>query len=216
MLSHEQARRFYDRFGVKLDGQAFYEDPANADLVAHARFGESQAVFEFGCGTGRFAARLLADHLSADCRYVGIDISETMVRIARDRLRPWGERAEVRQSPGAVVLDEADAGFDRFIATYVLDLLSEEDISRLLAEAHRVLVPGGLLCLASLTEGQSLLAKSVTAVWKMVHAVRPALVGGCRPIRLARYLNDGDWRITHRAFITRGISSEVVVAARRP
>jgi cyclopropane fatty-acyl-phospholipid synthase-like methyltransferase len=35
--------------------------------------------------------------------------------------------------------------FDRFISTYVLDLLSEENIDSLLSEAYRVLRTGGLL-----------------------------------------------------------------------
>jgi hypothetical protein len=39
-------------------------------LIAHVGFGEAHAVFEFGCGTARFAEELLADHLPPDSRYV--------------------------------------------------------------------------------------------------------------------------------------------------
>ena len=41
--------------------------------------------------------------------------------------------------------DLSDATFDRFISTYVLDLLSEENIDSLLSEAYRILRTGGLL-----------------------------------------------------------------------
>ncbi len=58
-LTRERARVFYNRLGGRQDSQAYYEDPATNDLVAHAAFGEAQAVVEFGCGTGRFAEQLL-------------------------------------------------------------------------------------------------------------------------------------------------------------
>ena len=37
MLSPEQARRFYDRFGIKQDTQSFYENPALDKLVGGCR-----------------------------------------------------------------------------------------------------------------------------------------------------------------------------------
>jgi hypothetical protein len=36
VLTRSQAQRFYDRFGKKQDAQAFYEDAALDDLIAHA------------------------------------------------------------------------------------------------------------------------------------------------------------------------------------
>src|SRR4051812_10077889 len=119
-----EAKAFYDRFGAKQDRQAFYEDPALARLSAHAAFGEARSLVEFGCGTGRFAARLLADSLPDDARYHGIDISPTMVRIARARLAAWSERATVQVSDGAIRLPVPSGSCDRVLCTYVLDLLS--------------------------------------------------------------------------------------------
>lgn len=48
-------------------------------------------------------------------------------------------------------LDDGQA--DRFIANYVLDLMSPDDALRWLNEAHRILAPSGLLCLVSITPG---------------------------------------------------------------
>jgi hypothetical protein len=50
-LSHHEAKAFYDRFGARQDGQAFYEDGALQELVRHARFAHAREVVEFGCGT---------------------------------------------------------------------------------------------------------------------------------------------------------------------
>ena len=52
-------------------------------------------------GRGELAARLLHDHLPIDARYVGLDISSTMVSLAQGRLKPWSERARVDQSDGS-------------------------------------------------------------------------------------------------------------------
>ena len=54
-------------------------------------------------------------------------------------------------SNGTVHFPLSDHSTDRLISSYVLDLLSDGDIRALFAEAHRVLMPGGRLCLASLT-----------------------------------------------------------------
>ena len=70
VLDHSAARAYYDRFGKKLDSQSFYEDPALDELIAHANFGEARSVFEFGCGTGKFAARILESHLPSPAGYL--------------------------------------------------------------------------------------------------------------------------------------------------
>ena len=173
-------------------------------------------MFEFGCGTGKFAAQLLAENLPPRCSYTTVDISGTMVRLARERLAPWRDRTRVDRSSGSMTLEADDGAFDHFVSTYVLDLLSDEDIRCLLAEAHRVLAPGGRLCLVGLTRGAGPVASLVTGLWEWVHARRPALLGGCRPIALRDYLDPGLWRIEYRGVRTAfGLSSEVVVGSRR-
>jgi ubiquinone/menaquinone biosynthesis C-methylase UbiE len=162
-LSPEQAQRFYDRLGSAQDWQRFYENPAINELIAHAAFDSAHSVFEFGCGTGALAARMLQHHVPADARYVGLDISGTMVSLARERLEPWSKGARVYQTDGSPCIREPDRTFDRFVSTYVLDLLAPDFIERLLSEAHRLLVPGGKLCLVSLTFGTSRL--SAQSAW---------------------------------------------------
>jgi SAM-dependent methyltransferase len=99
-FSREDARRFHDSFGSKQDAQGFYEDAALDALVEHSEFSLAQSVLEIGCGTGRLAARLLADCLPASAAYVGVDISETMAGLAWRRLGPWSGRARDQVSGG--------------------------------------------------------------------------------------------------------------------
>jgi SAM-dependent methyltransferase len=78
-LSREQAQSLYDRIGARQDSQAFYDDPATEFLISHGDFGCANRVFEFGCGTGRFALRLISEHLPETACYRGVDLSSTMV-----------------------------------------------------------------------------------------------------------------------------------------
>jgi ubiquinone/menaquinone biosynthesis C-methylase UbiE len=216
MLTHQQATAFYDCFGAKQDWQAFYEAPAIRDLIAHATFETAQSVFEFGCGTGAFAERVLARHLPPQATYLAVDSSSTMVRLAQTRLARFGARATVRQTDGSLQFNEVSSSFERFVSMYVLDLLSLLDIAQLLAEAHRLLAPEGRLCLGSLTRGSTPLANLMTWAWTRIHALEPRLVGGCRPVELLDCLPGTGFRIDYAQVIARfGVPSEVIVASKR-
>lgn len=216
VLSRAAAQAYYDRFGKKQDSQGFYEDPALDDLVAHADFEGSRRVFEFGCGTGGFAARLLEKHLPASASYLGCDISPVMVDLARRRLEAFGERAEVVLSEGAVAFALPGDSVDRVVCSYVLDLLPEADIERFFGEAHRVLKPGGKICVASLTRGVHVPSRVVSSLWMSVFRLRPALVGGCRPIHVEAFADPEMWRFVHRRVVTPfGVPSEVLIAEMR-
>ena len=214
-LSHQQARKVYDLIGRRQDSRLLSERLALDALVEQSAFGEAHAVFEFGCGTGRFAARLLRTRLPGDCHYVAVDVSPTMVDLARAALAEWPERATVDLTDGSPRLRPADGAVDRFVCTYVLDLLSPDDTETLLAEAHRILRPGGLLCLASLTFGTTPSSRLVTSLWHRVWALRPWLVGGCRPVASAAALAPESWALRRGTTVyAHALSSEVLVAER--
>jgi ubiquinone/menaquinone biosynthesis C-methylase UbiE len=215
-LSPDEAKRFYDRLGSRQDWQRFYEKPAIEKLSAQAAFNSAHGVFEFGCGTGTFAACLLQHYLPADARYVGMDVSGTMVSLALRRLKPWSGRSRVYQSNGFPCIAEPDHVFDRFVSNYVLDLLEPHYIEQLLSEAHRLLGPDGRLCLVSGTHGTSRFSRAVCWGWQRLWSFNPSLVGGCRPIELLDYLPSKDWKLDHRVVSTSwGITSEVLVASPR-
>lgn len=186
-------------------------------MVAHAGFRNAQAVFEFGCGTGKFAARLLARHLLSSATYLGCDISQTMVDLGAQRHADYAERAKVVRSEGTVHFPIPDHSVDHVISNYVLDLLSEKDIRRFFAEAHRVLTPDGKLCLVSLTRGVTAISRFVSFLWMALFRMRASLVGGCRPILLERYVDREYWQFEYQTVLTPfGIPSEVLVLALRP
>jgi ubiquinone/menaquinone biosynthesis C-methylase UbiE len=212
----EAARRFYDRMGARQDTQGFYENLALKVLIAHADFQDARAVFELGCGTGAFARRLFESQLSTRARYTGIDVSPKMVALARERLRPWADRAEVLLSDGSPTFPVSDGAFDRFVGNYVFDLLEPDIAKAMLGEAHRILEPGGRLGAVSLAAGTTPLSRFVCGSWSLLRKIWPVLVGGCRPVDVVAWLAAGQWEVRHREKVVAfGICSEVVVAARR-
>lgn len=212
-FSSEDAKRFYDRFGAWQDAQ-FYERAALEHLVSHSDFEHASAVLELGCGTGRLAECLFEKHFADNARYLGIDISTTMIGIAARRLVRWRARATVRQVDGTTRLPYSEAAFDRFVAAYVFDLLPQNTINQVVAEAHRLLCRNGKLCVVTSTEGITPVSRLLSSVWECVYALSPRLVGGCRPLRVAALLDRDNWRIEYSNVVSSwGICSQIVIAS---
>jgi ubiquinone/menaquinone biosynthesis C-methylase UbiE len=216
-LTAEEAKSYYDKFGSKQDSQAFYEDRALEALIEHSAFQNAQSVFEFGCGTGRLAFDLLQYHLPNTATYIGTDVSTTMVQLATRRLTSFVPRASVALAHGNPILPLTSASIDRFVSTYVLDLLPTLTQQQLLAEAARVLRPDGLLCLCGITQGVTASSKLVMGIWQWLFTRNPMWVGGCRPIRAEEYLSAEAWLTRYRAVVAAwGVASEVVIASPLP
>jgi len=210
----DESKRFYDRFGSLQDAQV-YERAALKRLVTASDFEHASAVFELGCGTGRLAAELLEDHLPEAARYVGVDISYTMIGIATRRLARWGKRVTVSQVDGTRSLPSGDGSFDRFVATYVLDLLPDAAIANVLQEARRLLMGDGKLCVITSTEGTGPISRLVSAAWMRLYRINPSLVGGCRSLQRRSWLDERDWSVEHaEVVVSWGIASEIVIARR--
>ena len=215
-LSRDQIRTHYDSLGAKQDLQGYYEDTATDNLMLHAAFSEAQSIFEFGCGTGRFAEVLLSHHVPSETQYLGIDLSAKMIELTRARLCRFAPRAQAQLTNGSFDWIPSRA-YDRFVSNYVFDLLSEHDIHRTLAAAYRILQPGGLLCLVSLSLGCSLRSRFVAHILSGLNRVRPSLIGGCRPLALLEFLPSSQWELRYTDHVAPwNIPSQVIVASKIP
>lgn len=215
-LSPREAATVYDRIGRLQDTQRVFEAPALARLTADGRLADARSVVEVGCGTGRFARELFGAVCHAECRYVGLDVSRRMCRIAAARLSRWPDRARVMLYDGSVPLPLPAASADRVVAAFLMDLLPTQYGRELLADAHRILAPDGLLCLASLTHGTTPASRAFSTAWSSLARRAPALLGGCRPVVLAELLEPGRWAVrTDTTVTTRGFPAGVLVATRQ-
>ena len=96
-------------------------------------------VLEIAVGTGRNLP-----YYPAAVRLTGIELSPAMLAVARGRARALGRDADLREGD-AQALDFPEARFDTVVCT--LGLCTIPDDRRAVAEAARVLRPGGHLLL---------------------------------------------------------------------
>jgi len=96
-------------------------------------------VFELGCGVGRIGRELAGDV----ARWHGLDISENMLDVARERLRGVGD-AHFDALAGSRLDVLPDASHDKGYCVAVFIHMDKEDMVLYLREVARVLRPGGL------------------------------------------------------------------------
>ncbi len=101
---------------------------------------DRRLALDFGCGVGR-VTQALADYFE---RVVGVDISETMVRLA-ERLNRHGERVRYILNQVGDLSVFRDAEFSFIYTNIVLQHIPPPAAWKYLAEFWRVLAPGGLL-----------------------------------------------------------------------
>lgn len=215
-LTVDAARAYYDALGQGQDREMRYAAPAFERLIDNLNLSRVGQVFELASGTGALAEMMLSHHLPDTARWTGQDISQTMRDLAAERLRAFHGRIELLASDGDGSLAIADRSADLVVATYVLDLLPPSAIDRFLADAARVLQPGGVLAIAGLAPATLSPAGVNMAIWTIVHRLMPQRVGGCRPVRIDRRLPDPLWQVDHRSTVrASGIQSAVLIARRK-
>ncbi len=132
--------RFWDRIARKYAASPIEDMAGYERSIEHARrlLKNTDAVFEFGCGTGTTALKLAP----SVARYVATDFSPEMIAIAREKATAEG----CANLEFAVTAPESaqwpDARFDAALGFNVLHLI--QDRAAALRGVHRLLKPGGL------------------------------------------------------------------------
>jgi len=136
----ERVRRIQDKEAPRFDRQmGFFERILFEDGREWACAQVRGQVLEIAVGTGRNLP-FYADDVDLE----GIELSEEMLALARQRAAELGRDVELR-SGDAQALDFADRSFDTVIITFALCTIPDDRLA--LSEAFRVLRPGGLLVL---------------------------------------------------------------------
>jgi ubiquinone/menaquinone biosynthesis C-methylase UbiE len=107
------------------------------------RPGQELRVLDVACGTGRTLLQIAIAH--PGLRLVGLDLSPYYLQFARSLLAKVSDVSLLADN--AEQLPFVDAHFDVVTSVYLFHELPHATRRRVLAEAYRVLAPGGLLIL---------------------------------------------------------------------
>ena len=105
METYRQFARYYDGYVQRF----------TQDFAMYGAFCQSnQRVLEVGCGTGRVLRYLL----ERGCQVMGVDISEEMLGIARQRLAAFEQRGQLRLLNHDLLAQPLTGAFDRVFVTF--------------------------------------------------------------------------------------------------
>lgn len=135
-------RGLADSYDRVLDYATLFQDRYwKSWLVSSARLRRGSRILDIGCGTCVLESWLLP----GEHRIVGLDLSEPMLRIAREK--------QVTNLDSLLLGDGehipcSDSSFDAVFSCYVVKYCRVE---KLIGEIHRVLKPGGRLAMYDFT-----------------------------------------------------------------
>ncbi len=208
--SREETRKYYDRIAKIYDLMADHSEApvrrAALELLA-ARPGEK--VLEVGFGTGHCLVEL-AKAVGPGGKVYGLDISDGMLGLARANLEKDGMAGRAELACGdASKLPYPDALLDAVFMSFTLELFDTPEIPRVLAECKRALRPGGRVAVAAMSkEGGHGVAFHL---YEWTHQHFPNFVD-CRPIFVARALEEAGFRVARKENRDVWVPVEVVLA----
>jgi SAM-dependent methyltransferase len=127
----------FDRFTTAEDSHSYnIERPMVERLAGEVR---GQRVLELGCGSGVYSVWFA----ERGATVTGLDLSEVMIELARNRARAHTVEADLRVGDISKSLPFPDAEFDLVFTATVLHYV--RDLAGVMKEAARVIKPGGRL-----------------------------------------------------------------------
>ncbi|MEO7795626.1 MAG: methyltransferase domain-containing protein [Thermoanaerobaculia bacterium] len=114
-------------------------------LVEQAGIEPGHRVLDLGCGSATLT--VLVKQLRPGAEVVGVDADPEILRLARQKIVDEGLEVSLEQA-SAMRLPFADGRFDRVLTSLMFHHLTREHKREALADARRVLRPGGELHVA--------------------------------------------------------------------
>jgi demethylmenaquinone methyltransferase/2-methoxy-6-polyprenyl-1,4-benzoquinol methylase len=172
--SYNRLSRWYDMVAGSTEKK--YRDWGLEKLSAQP----GETILEIGFGTGH-CLLALAKSVGPTGRVIGLDISDGMLAIARERLHGEGLSDRVDLHLG----DAANLGFieadrlDGVFMSFTLELFDNPEIPKVLKECHRILKPGGRIAVVSMTKTNP--PGVAVRMYEWFHEYMPNYAD-CRPI----------------------------------
>ena len=207
--SKEDARSTYDRLSRWYDAIAGSSEKKYRDLGLHklnAQKGER--ILEIGFGTGH-CILTMAEAVGPEGKVYGIDISEGMLAITRQRIAQAGLADRVELHVGDALDMTHDFGpVDAVFMSFTLELFDTPEIPRLLRQCHAALKPSGRIVVVSLIKKPGTAVK----IYEWFHERMPKYVD-CRPILAQSDLVNAGFHICDATALSMwGLPVEIILA----
>lgn len=164
--------------------------PAHDEVVAQLRDHQSARVVDIACGTG-----ILADRIERElhpAQVYGVDMSEGMLNQARSR----STAVQWLRGP-AEQLPFDDGALDAVVTTSAFHFFDQPAALR---EFYRVLSPGGVAAVSTLSARQGLLPSG--SKWKPAHHPKPA--------EMRRLFEDAGFTVAEQHRVRRPILTQAI------
>jgi demethylmenaquinone methyltransferase/2-methoxy-6-polyprenyl-1,4-benzoquinol methylase len=190
-VSYNRMSRWYDLIAGSTEAK--YRNWGLEKLAA--RPGET--VLEIGFGTGHCLVSL-ANAVGVTGRVTGLDISDGMLAIARERLREQGlsDRVDLHLADAANLSFIEASSLDGVFMSFTLELFDNPEIPRVLQECHRVLKPAGRLAVVAMTKTDP--PGVAVRLYEWFHEHMPDYAD-CRPIFARQALEENGFEIRDRS-----------------
>ncbi|NWG34813.1 MAG: methyltransferase domain-containing protein [Chloroflexi bacterium] len=185
--SYNRLSRWYDVIAGSTEKK--YREEGLRKLAAQP----GERILEIGFGTGHCLAAL-ATSVGATGRVVGVDISDGMLVIARERLQSQGldDRVELHLGDAANLDFIQAESLDGVFMSFTLELFDNPEIPRVVQECRRILKPGGRLAVVSMTKTNP--PGAAVRLYEWFHEHLPNYAD-CRPIFARQSIEQGDFVI---------------------
>jgi ubiquinone/menaquinone biosynthesis C-methylase UbiE len=198
MQKFETIRQNYDRLSRwydLLEGWGERSINKRAQQLLHLECGEQ--LLEIGSGTGANMVRL-GQQLPGNL-IVGLDLSFGMCQEAQKKYSHYSFEHIYSLQGNAIKLPFSNRSFSNSLCCFSLEIIPPDHMSAALKEIHRVLKPGGRLCVAAMAEEKQ--DGLMMRMYRLSMRCFPQLVD-CRPIQLASVLVKAGFALKQNQLLT--------------
>lgn len=190
--TRQEAKSHYDRLSGWYDLLTNPSERKSRDLgLKLLRVVEGEKALVIGSGTGH-GILTLAQAVGDTGKVFGIDLSEGMLEVARERVSAAGLAERVQLQRGdATMLPFAAEFFDAVFMSFTLELFDTPEIPIVLQECRRVLKMDGRICVVAMSKlGKE---RFMVKLYEWAHRKMPGYVD-CRPIYVREAVEEAGFR----------------------
>ena len=207
-VSQDKIGSVYDKIAPVYDiWGKLTESHARNRAIELSEIKDGQTILEVAVGTGLAFYEIVKRNPNGT--NIGIDLSQGMLEKAKNRVSQLSKANYSLDVDTAFDLSVEDESIDTLVNNYMFDLISFEDMDKILLEFRRVLKKDGKLILVNMTEGERLGSK----IYDFIYNISPKTMGGCRGVKLADKLQQHGFKVESREYFQQMLfPSEVILA----